>query len=113
MLSTDCTSTKGPLIATISSPGNVIGLSRQTLPRRTVLDLWLAWSTGLPVLAFQHVYLTRLPDENLSHTGLPRSCLATLSLDTVEDVMGGEVDELEEDVGISISCLEGVNDVEE
>ena len=27
-----------------------------------------------------------------------RSCLATLSLDTVEDVMGGEVDELEEDV---------------
>ena len=29
----------------------------------------------------------------------PRSCLTTLSLDTVEDVMGGEVDELEEDVG--------------
>ena len=28
-----------------------------------------------------------------------RSCLSTLSLDTVKDVMGGEVDELEEDVG--------------
>ena len=28
-----------------------------------------------------------------------RSCLATLSLDTVEDVMVGEVEELEEDVG--------------
>ena len=27
--------------------------------------------------------------------------------------MGGEVDELEEDVGLSISCLEGVMDVEE
>ena len=45
--------------------------------------------------------------------GSPRSCLATLSLDTVEDVMGGEVEELEEDVGRSISCLEGVMDVEE
>ena len=31
--------------------------------------------------------------------GFPRTCLATLSLETVEDVMGGEVDELEEDVG--------------
>ena len=31
--------------------------------------------------------------------GSPRSCLATLSLDTVEDVMDGEADELEEDVG--------------
>ena len=54
-------------------------------------------STGLPVLAFQHVYLTQLRD-SIPH-GSPRSCLATLSLDTVEDVMGGEVDELEEDVG--------------
>ena len=35
--------------------------------------------------------------------GSRRACLATLSLDTVEDVMGGEVDELEEDVGSSIS----------
>ena len=45
--------------------------------------------------------------------GSHRSCLSTLSLDTVEDVMVGEVDELEEDVGWSISCLEGVMDVEE
>ena len=72
-----------------------------------VLDFWLALSTalprfqkstGLPVLAFQHVYLTQLRDGDLSRTG-PRSCLATLSLDTIEDVMVGEVDELEEDVG--------------
>ena len=42
-----------------------------------------------------------------------RAYLATLSLGTVEDVMVGEVDELEEDVGWSISCLEGVMDVEE
>ena len=42
-----------------------------------------------------------------------RPCLSTLSLDTVEDVMGGEVDELEEDLGGSDSCLEGVMDVEE
>ena len=35
-----------------------------------VLDFWLAWSTSLPVLAFQHVYLTQLRDRNLSHTGL-------------------------------------------
>ena len=45
--------------------------------------------------------------------GSPRSCLATLSLDTIEDVMGGEEDELEEDVGWTISCLESVMDVEE
>ena len=31
--------------------------------------------------------------------GSPRSCLSTRSLDTVEDVMDGEVDELEEDLG--------------
>ena len=31
--------------------------------------------------------------------GSHRSCLSTLSLDTVEDVMGVEVDELEEDLG--------------
>ena len=43
----------------------------------------------------------------------PCSSLATLSLDTVEDVIVGEVDELEEDVGWSISCLESVIDVEE
>ena len=78
-----------------------------------VLDFWLAQSTGLSVLAFQPVYLTQLRDRNLSHTGLPRACLVTLSLDTVEDVMVGEVDELEEDVGRSISCLEGEGKLEE
>ena len=32
----------------------------------------------------------------------PRSCLAALSLDTVEDVVGGgEVDELEEDAVVN------------
>ena len=36
--------------------------------------------------------------ESVPH-GSHRSCLVTLSLDTGEDVMGGEVDELEEDVG--------------
>ena len=70
-------------------------------------------NTGLSVLAFQHVYLTQLRDRNLSPHSPLRACLATLSLDTVEDVMVGEVDGLEEDVGWSISCLEGVMDVEE
>ena len=35
------------------------------------LDFWLAWSTGLTVLSFQHVYLTQILDRNLSHTSLP------------------------------------------
>ena len=42
-----------------------------------------------------------------------RASLATLSLDTVEDLMVGEVDDLEEDAGWSISCFEGAMDVEE
>ena len=33
-------------------------------------DFWLAWSTSLPVLSFQHVYLTQLLKRNLSHTDL-------------------------------------------
>ena len=37
----------------------------------------------------------------------------SLSLDTVEDVMFGEVDELEEDVEQCLSCRESVIDVEE
>ena len=41
-----------------------------------------------------------------------RACPVTLSVDTVEDVMVGEVDELEEDLEWSISCLEGLMDVE-
>ena len=36
-----------------------------------VLDFWLAWSTGLPVLSVQHVNLTQMLDRNLSHSGLP------------------------------------------
>ena len=36
-----------------------------------------------------------IPEDQRSH----RAYLTTLSLDTVEDVMVGEVDELEEDVG--------------
>ena len=62
-----------------------------------VLGFWLVQSTaalprfqkntGLSVLALS------IPLRS------SRSCLATLSLDTVEDVVVGEVDELEEDVG--------------
>ena len=55
-------------------------------------------STGLSVLAFQRVYLTQRRDGDLSHTGPSVLVWSTLSLDTVEDVMVGEVDELEEDV---------------
>ena len=58
------------------------------------MDFGLAWSTGRTVLSVQHVNLTQMLDGNLSHSGL-----VSLSLDTVEDVMVGEVDELEEDVG--------------
>ena len=55
----------------------------------------MAWSTGLPDLTFQHVYLTQILDWSLSRTSLFR-VLVSLSLETV---MVGEVDELEEDVG--------------
>ena len=61
-----------------------------------VLDFWLAWSTG---------------KESIPHRS-HRALLITLSLDTVEEVMVGEVDELEEDVGWSISCQESVMVVE-
>ena len=62
-----------------------------------VLDFWLARSTGRSVLFVQHVHLPQILDGDLSL----RSSRAqvSLSLDTVEDVMVGEVDELEEDVG--------------
>ena len=56
-------------------------------------------STGLSVLSFQRVYLTQILDMYLSPHRSSRALLITLSLDTVEDVMVGEVDELEEDVG--------------
>ena len=60
-----------------------------------VLDFWLAWSTGLTVLSVQHVHLTQILDRNLS-PHRPSRALVSLSLDTV---VVGEVDELEEDVG--------------
>ena len=60
-----------------------------------VLDFGLAWSTGRPGLFVQHVNLTQVLDGNLSH--LDFFCVrVSLSLDTV---VVGEVDELEEDVG--------------
>ena len=55
----------------------------------------MAGLTGLPVLSFQHVYLTHPEWESIPHRS-PRALLITLSLDIVEDVMVGEVDELEE-----------------
>ena len=82
-----------------------------------LLGFWifdgLGLTTGHPVLSFQHVYLTQLRDRNPSPHGSHRSCLITLSLDTVGDVIVGEVDELEEDVGWSISSHESVFNVDE
>ena len=59
-----------------------------------VLDFWLAWSTGLPVLSFELVHLTQILGQNLSTQIFPAR--VSLSLGTV---VVGEVDELEEDVG--------------
>ena len=70
-------------------------------------------SKCLPVLSFQHVYLTQLRDRNLSHTGLPFLVQPHLHLTQMKMSWCVEVDELEEDVGWSISCREGVMDVEE
>ena len=72
-----------------------------------LLDFWLAWSVSLTVLSIQHVHLTQILDRNLSQL---RSSLALVSL-SLDTAVVGEVDE--EDVGWSISCLEGVIDVEE
>ena len=69
-------------------------------------------SAGLSVLDVQHAYLTLLRDGDPSGTGLA-VLVYPLSPDTVENVMGGELDELEEDLGWSISCLEDVTDIEE
>ena len=66
-----------------------------------VLDFWLAWSTGRPVLFVQHVHLTQVLDGNLIPLRSSRARVS-LSLDTV---VVGEVDELEEDVGWSINLL--------
>ena len=54
-------------------------------------------NTGLSVLAYPHFHLTRLRDGDPSRTGL-RSCLSTLSLATVEDVMDVEEGKLEEEL---------------
>ena len=61
------------ILATILVCRNDTGLSvlDRGLRFHLVLDFWLAWSTGLTVLSFQHVYLTQLRDRNLSHTNLP------------------------------------------
>ena len=55
-------------------------------------------SAGLSVLDVQHAYLTLLRDGDPSGTGLA-VLVYPLSPDTVENVMGGELDELEEDLG--------------
>ena len=85
--------------------------------------------TGRPVLArVSHFYLgsgilvgfvNNSSDVSEAY-GSPCSCLSTLSLGgwseqsiSVEDVMGGEVDELEEALGWPMSCLKGVMGVEE
>ena len=73
-----------------------------------VLDFWLAWSTGLLVLSVQHVHLTQILDRKSVQHKSSRA-LVSLSLDTV---VVGEVDELEEDVEQCLSCLEGVIEVE-
>ena len=85
------------ILAAIPVCRNTTGLSVPPRGLRfyLVLYFWLAWSTGLSVLSFQHVHLTQLLDRNL----LPHmSSLALISL-SLDTVMVGEVDELEEDVG--------------
>ena len=69
----------------------------------------MACSTGLSVLSVQRVNLTKDAGwESIPHRS--SRALVSLSFDTV---VVGEADELEEDVGCSISCVEGVMDVEE
>ena len=72
-----------------------------------VLDFWLAWATtGLPVLFVHHVNDTGTGWESIP-LGSSLSGVSHLL-----DVVVGEVDELEEDVGQFLSCLEGVIEVE-
>ena len=95
----------------------------------------ISWFSFLFGLGFLVGLVNSCSSEVSEEHGSPRSCHSTclfdtaagkwsvphaspralfsLSLDTVADVVVGEVDELEEDVGWSISCLEGVMDVEE
>ena len=68
-----------------------------------VLDFWLAWS----------FLSTCLLDTDTGQESVPhRSSLALVSL-SLDTVVVCEVDELEEDVERSISCLDGVMGVEE
>ena len=61
------------ILAAIPVCWNTTGLTvlNRGLRFYLVLDFLLAWSTGLPVLSFQHVHLTQMLDRNLSHTCLP------------------------------------------
>ena len=99
----------------------ILNFCSQTLLRRHCLIGWLVNSSSSEISEEYGSHRACLSTLSLDRIagwwsipyGSHRSCLSTLSLDTVEDVMVGEVDELEEDVGWSISCLEGVMDVEE
>ena len=77
-----------------------------------------SWSSFLFYFGFLVGLYNNSSDVSEDHGSLS-TCLSTLSLDTiawgwsawsisVEDVMGVEVDELEEDLELSISCLKGV-----
>ena len=58
-----------------------------------------SWSSFLFGFGFLVGLFNSCSSEISEEHGSHRSCLATLSLDTVEDVMRGEVDELQEHVG--------------
>ena len=75
-----------------------------------VLDFWLAWSNnGSP----SSIRSTCELDTGTGWESIPlRSSRARVSL-SLNTFVVGDVDELEEDVGWSFSCLEGVIDVEE
>ena len=67
-----------------------VGMTRVLLARDPHFNLVFGLLVGL---------VNSCSSEISEEYGSRRSCLATLSLDTVEDVMDGEVDELEEDLG--------------
>ena len=93
-------------------PFRYIGIQRVALFCTVVFGfIWLAWSTGRPVLSsLQHVNLTQMHWMGIYPTQVFPCSWSHCHFDTV---VVGEVDELEEDVGWLISCLEGVTDVEE
>ena len=75
---------------------NSLSKGQQVFVFYLFLDFWLAWATtGHPVLFVQHVKL----DTGTGWESIPlRSSLARVSL-SLNTVVVGEVDELEEDVG--------------